>query len=36
MHKCGMDGSGVLVAVVDTGVNMAYLNSQGKNPSFNG
>jgi hypothetical protein len=35
MHKCGMDGSGVLVAVVDSGVNLAYLNSKGKNPSFN-
>jgi hypothetical protein len=35
MHKCGMDGSGVLVAIVDTGVNLAYLNSKGKNPSFN-
>jgi hypothetical protein len=35
MHRCGMDGSGVLVAVVDTGVNLAYLNSKGKNPNFN-
>ncbi len=35
MHKCGMDGSGVLVAIVDTGVNLAYLNSKGKTPSFN-
>lgn len=32
--ECKMDGSGVLVAIVDTGVNMAYLNSKGKNPSF--
>ncbi|MCC6965767.1 MAG: S8 family serine peptidase [Nitrospira sp.] len=35
MHKCGMDGAGVLVAIVDTGVNLAYLNSKGKTPSFN-
>ncbi len=30
----GMDGTGVLVAVVDSGINMAYLNAQGKNPNF--
>lgn len=34
LQECGMDGSGVLVAVVDTGVNIAYLNSKGKNPTF--
>jgi subtilisin family serine protease len=34
LHRSGMDGSGVLVAIVDTGVNMAYLNSKGKNPTF--
>lgn len=34
MHSRGMDGSGVLVAVVDSGVNMSYLNSKGKNPNF--
>lgn len=34
MRSNGMDGSGVLVAIVDTGVNMAYLNSKGKNPTF--
>jgi hypothetical protein len=34
MRRCRMDGTGVLVAVVDTGVNMAYLNSHGKNPNF--
>jgi hypothetical protein len=34
MHSSGMDGSGVLVAIVDTGVNMAYLNSKGKTPTF--
>ena len=35
MRKCGMDGTGVLVAIVDSGVNLAYLNSHGKTPSFN-
>jgi hypothetical protein len=34
MHQCGMDGTGVLVAVVDTGVNLAYLNARGKTPGF--
>ena len=34
LKDCGMDGSGVLVAIVDTGVNMSYLNSHGKNPTF--
>lgn len=34
MRSRGMDGSGVLVAIVDTGVNMAYLNSKGKTPTF--
>lgn len=34
LRECGMDGSGVLVAIVDTGVNMAHLNSHGKNPTF--
>jgi subtilisin family serine protease len=29
-----MNGSGVLVAIVDTGINMAYLRSRGKNPNF--
>lgn len=30
----GMDGANVLVAIVDTGVNLAHLNSKGKNPKF--
>jgi subtilisin family serine protease len=34
LHKCGLDGSGVLVAVVDTGFNMEYLLSRGKRPNF--
>jgi hypothetical protein len=34
LKNCGMDGSGVLLAVVDGGVNMGYLNKKGKNPSF--
>lgn len=32
MHSHGMDGSGVLVAIVDTGINVAHLESHGKNP----
>jgi hypothetical protein len=35
LHRNGMDGKGVMVAVVDTGVNINYLNSQGKTPAFN-
>ncbi len=34
LHNCKADGSGVRVAIVDTGVNMAYLNSKGKRPRF--
>jgi len=34
MQECSMDGSGVLVAIVDTGINMEYLLSRGKRPNF--
>ena len=34
LHELGMDGTGILVAIVDTGVNMDYLRSRGKNPTF--
>jgi len=30
----GMNGSGVRVAIVDTGINMTYLRARGKNPNF--
>jgi Subtilase family len=32
----GLDGRGVTLAIVDTGVNLAYLQSHGQNPTFNG
>ncbi|HYJ28783.1 MAG TPA: S8 family serine peptidase [Allosphingosinicella sp.] len=34
LRSVGADGRSVLVAIVDTGINMAYLNSRGKNPAF--
>lgn len=34
MRQCDMDGEGVLVAIVDTGINLAYLNAHGKTPNF--
>lgn len=34
LQGAGLDGSGVLVAIVDTGVNMAHLNGRGKRPLF--
>jgi len=30
----GLDGSDVLVAIVDTGINLDYLNAHGKGPNF--
>jgi subtilisin family serine protease len=30
----GMDGSNVMAAIVDTGINLAYLKSKGKTPQF--
>ena len=32
LARRGMDGSGVMVAIVDTGINLAYLRAHGKNP----
>lgn len=34
MKRCKMDGKGVYVAIVDSGINMARLNSEGKHPQF--
>ena len=34
LHNRSMDGTDVVVAIVDTGVNMAYLRDSGKNPTF--
>lgn len=34
LHDCGLDGSGVLVAVVDSGLNLEYLLARGKRPNF--
>jgi subtilisin family serine protease len=30
MHRIGMDGTGILLAIVDTGINLAHLTSRGK------
>jgi subtilisin family serine protease len=35
MQSEGMTGEGVMVAVVDTGINLAFLNTQGKHPNVN-
>jgi subtilisin family serine protease len=34
LRAVGADGSSVLVAIVDTGINLAYLASRGKTPRF--
>jgi len=34
LHLNGLNGSNVMVAVVDTGVNLAHLKSKGKEPKF--
>jgi subtilisin family serine protease len=34
LQSKGMDGSNVMVAIVDTGIDLAHLNSKGKNPRF--
>ena len=34
LHNRSMDGTDVVVAIVDTGVNMAHLRNKGKNPTF--
>lgn len=34
LGRRGMDGTGVKVAVVDTGFNLKYLNAHGKSPGF--
>ncbi len=34
LHNRNMNGSGVFVAIVDTGVNIAYLAEKGKTPNF--
>lgn len=34
LRAAGMDGNGVLVAIVDTGISMSHLASKGKTPSF--
>lgn len=31
MHRSGMDGRGVLVAIVDSGINLAHMQARGKN-----
>jgi hypothetical protein len=35
LRTAGMTGAGVLLAIVDTGINLPYLRSRGLNPNFN-
>ncbi|MEM9275461.1 MAG: S8 family serine peptidase [Cyanobacteria bacterium P01_F01_bin.143] len=35
LQNRGLDGTGVNVVIVDSGVNIPYLNQRGKNPDFN-
>lgn len=34
LARAGMDGNGVLLAIVDNGINLAHLRSRGLNPNF--
>lgn len=34
LHAQGMDGTGVRVVIVDNGLNLSYLQAQGKQPAF--
>jgi subtilisin family serine protease len=34
LRAAGMDGTGVLVAIVDSGINLAHLSAKGKTPAF--
>jgi subtilisin family serine protease len=34
LHRRGLDGSGVKVVIVDTGINLNYLRARGKTPRF--
>lgn len=36
LQNRAMDGTDVVVAIVDTGINMAHLHEKGKNPIFDG
>jgi len=36
LHAQGMDGTGVRVVIVDTGVSLPYLQTRGKQPAFDG
>jgi subtilisin family serine protease len=34
LAAAGLDGTGVMLAIVDTGINLAYLATQGRNPKL--